>query len=219
MSIRSHCRRALPVFVLALVLPTFVLAQESDADLERTQRVSDLLRLLDAHPGASIADVGAGDGFFTVRIARAVAPSGRVAAVDISTSALAKLRERAGREGVDNIDVIVGAADDPHLAAGQYDAVLIHNAYHEMREHEAMLAHIRSALKPEGRLVLAEPMHDRSRGKTRDEQVAKHDLDADIAESELRAAGFEEIDRDNRFVPFKDVAGALWLIVARPASR
>ena len=115
--------------------------------------------------------------------------------------------------------MIVGAADNPHLTAGQYDAVLIHNAYHEMREHEAMLAHIRSALKSDGRLVLAEPMHDRSRGKTRDEQVADHDLDADIAEEELRAAGFEEIDRDNWFVPFKGVAGALWLIVARPASR
>ena len=218
--ILSNWRRALAllVLVLALAFPTFG-AQESDADLERLHRVTDLLRLLNAQPGASIADVGAGDGFFTVRIARAVAPAGHVAAVDISESALIKLRERATRDAVENIDVIVGAADDPHLAAGQYDAVLIHNAYHEMPEHEAMLGHIHSALKGGGRLIVVEPIHDSSRGKTRDEQVAKHDIEADIVDAELRAAGFEVVERDNHFVAFTDVAGGFWLIVARPSSR
>ena len=189
-------------------------AQESEAELERVHRVADLLRILGVQPGAVVADVGAGDGFFTVRIARAVGPTGRAVAVDISESALKKLRERLAHEDVP-ADVIVGAVDDPHLDAGRFDAVLIHNAYHEMTEHEAMLAHIRTALKPGGRLVIVEPMHDSSRGLPRDKQVAQHDIEADIVERELRAAGFDVVERDNEFVKFTGVAGGFWLIVAR----
>jgi len=125
-----------------------------------------------------VADVGAGDGFFSVRIARAVQPNGRVAAVDVSDAALTKLRERASRDNVTNVDAVLGATDDPRLEAGHFDAVLIHNAYHEMTEHEAMLRHIRAALKPRGRLVIVEPMHDSSRGLPREKQVEKHDIES-----------------------------------------
>jgi SAM-dependent methyltransferase len=86
------------------------------------------------------------------------------------------LRDRAGREDVTNVDIIVGAIDDPHLPVDRFDAVLIHNAYHEMTEHEAMLRHIRAALTRGGRFVIVEPMHDSSRGLTRDKQVAQHDI-------------------------------------------
>jgi predicted methyltransferase len=226
MAARHLTRRiALQAFVcsvLALVftaLQALFAAQESEADLERQNRVADLLRFLDARPGAIIADVGAGDGFYTVRIARAVAPSGRTVAVDISESALGKLRERVARENASqndlNIAVVLGAADDPHLAAGQYDATLIHNAYHEMTEHEAMLAHIRAALKPGGRLVIVEPMHLSSVGLTRQEQVAQHDIAADIVENELGAAGLEVVERDDKFITFTAVPGGFWLILAR----
>jgi methyltransferase family protein len=71
----------------------------------------------------------------------------RVAAVDISDSALKKLRDGTDRENIANVEAILGVVDDPHLAVGRFDAALIHNAYHEMSEHEAMLAHIRAALK------------------------------------------------------------------------
>ena len=189
-------------------------AQESEAELERVNRVDDLLRILNAGAGASIADVGAGDGFFSVRIARAVGPSGHVVAVDISEAALSKLRERATRDGA-TVEAVLGAVDDPHLDAGRFDAVLIHNAYHEMTQHEAMLAHIHAALKPGGRLVIVEPMHDSSRGLSRDKQVAQHDIEAGIVEQELRAADFDVVERDNEFVKFTGVAGGFWLIVAR----
>src|SRR5207237_4088575 len=175
MLFRLGCRRPLAVaftVLLVSIAPAAALAQ-SDAELEQQNRVADLLKFLGAQPGSMIADVGAGDGFFTVRIARAVAPSGRAVAVDISESALTKLRERASRENSSNVDAILSTADDPHLAAGQFDAALIHNAYHEMTEHDAMLRHIRAALKPGGRLLVVEPLHDASRGLPRDQQVAK----------------------------------------------
>jgi len=174
-----------------------------------------MLRLLGAQSGSLIADVGAGEGAFTIPIARAVAPNGRAVAVDISESALNRLRDRAGRENVSNVEVVVGGVDDPHLPAGQLDAVMIHNAYHEMTEHEAILRHIRAALKPEGRLVVVEPMHDSSRGLTREDQVKQHDIAIEIVDDELRAAGFEVLERDDAFVKFTAVPGGFWLIVAQ----
>ena len=192
-----------------------VSAQDAGPEFERQARVADMLRLLGAQPGSVIADVGAGDGAFTIPIARAVAPAGRAVAVDVSESALTKLRARAGRENVINVDAILGAADDPHLAVGQFDAAMIHNAYHEMTEHEAMLRHIKAALKPGGRFLVVEPMHDSSRGLSRDQQVAKHDIEADIVDAELTATGFEVIERDDKFITFTSVPGGFWLILAR----
>jgi ubiquinone/menaquinone biosynthesis C-methylase UbiE len=189
-------------------------AQDTGPEFERQNRVADLVRLLGAGPGALIADVGAGDGAFTVPIARAVAPGGRVIAVDISEAALNKLRDRMSREKVGNVDVVAGAADDPHLPAGQFDGVLIHNAYHEMTEHEAMLRHVHEALKPSGHFVVVEPLHDSSRGLPRDRQVANHDIEPGIVDEELRSAGFEIIERDNAFITFTGVPGGFWLIVA-----
>src|SRR5439155_20267958 len=117
--------------MLVAVTTAVAVTQESGPEFERQNRVADIVRFLGAQPGSLIADVGAGEGAFTIPIARAIAPNGRAVAVDISEGALNKLRDRAGRENVSNVDVVVGAADDPHLPAGQFDAVLIHNAYHE----------------------------------------------------------------------------------------
>lgn len=138
-----------------------------------------------------------------------------MAAVDVSDAALTKLRERASRDNVTNVDAVLGATDDPRLDAGRFDAVLIHNAYHEMTAHEAMLRHIHAALKPGGRLVVAEPMHDSSRGLPREKQVEKHDIEIDIVDQELRTAGFDIVRRDTEFVKFTGVAGGFWLLLGR----
>jgi predicted methyltransferase len=205
---------ATSVYALALAVPLSFAAPQSEAELERFHRVDDLLTLLDARPGTVIADVGAGEGFNTIRIARAVMPGGRVVAEDIDEKALAKLRERADREHVENVQVVVGTADDPHLPA-QLDAALIHNAYHEMTAHEAILARIRESLRPGGRLLVVEPMHESSRGLPREKQEANHDIEIGLVEEDLRAAGFEIQQRDLEFVKFKGVAGGFWLLLAR----
>ena len=201
--------------VLVAVTTAVAVTQESGPEFERQNRISDIVRFLGAQPGSLVADVGAGDGAFTIPIARAVAPNGRAVAVDISESALNTLRDRAGREDVKNVDIVVGGIDDPHLPVDRFDAVLIHNAYHEMTEHEAMLRHIRAALKRDGRFVVVEPMHDSSRGLTREKQVAQHDIAIEIVDEELRAAGFEVVERDASFIKFAAVPGGFWLLVAR----
>src|SRR5262249_55488687 len=103
------------VAVVVSVTTTIALKQESGPEFERQNRVAEFVRLLGAQPGSLVADVGAGDGAFTIPIARAVAPNGRAVAVDISDPALNKLRDRAGREDVKNVEIVVGGADDPHL--------------------------------------------------------------------------------------------------------
>src|SRR5262245_31954112 len=214
----STLNRRLIGFFLAVLVGSTATAgviQEAGPEFERQNRVADIVRFLRAQPGSLVADVGAGDGAFTIPIARAVAPNGRAVAVDISESALNKLRDRAGREDVTNVESVVGGVDDPHLPVDQFDAVLIHNAYHEMTEHEAMLRHIRAALKPDGRFVVVEPMHDSSRGLTREKQVAQHDIAIEIVDEELREAGFEVVERDPAFIKFTAVPGGFWLIVAR----
>jgi len=199
--------------VLVAVTTAVAVTQESGPEFERQNRVADIVRFLGAQPG-SRTDVGAGDGAFTIPIARACAPNGRAVAVDISESALDKLRDPAAREDVKSVDIVVGGIDDSHLPVDQFDAVLIHNAYHEMTEHEAMLRHIRVALKRDGRFVIVEPMHDSSRGLTREKQVAQHDIAIEIVDEELRAAGFEVVEHDAAFIKFTAVPGGFWLLVA-----
>jgi ubiquinone/menaquinone biosynthesis C-methylase UbiE len=141
-------------------------------------------------PGAQVADVGAGDGYFTTRLARAVGPAGRVYAVDISPSALDRLKRRVSDEGLENVEAILGAADDPRLPSGTLDAALIVNAYHEMRQHQAMLAAIKRALKPDGRLVILESVLTGQRGTTRESQESRHQLAPHYLQQDVIDAGF-----------------------------
>jgi precorrin-6B methylase 2 len=187
-----------------------------EAVREKWQRVSDLFSLAGLAPGAKVADVGAGGGFLTVRLARAVGPSGRVYAVDIVPRALQALRERVREEGLDNVDVVEGAADDPRLPPDSLDAVIILYAYHEMSAHQAMLGHIRESLKPTGRLILVEPT-SRLVAPDRAAQQSADVLSAQLAEDDLRAAGFHVAELRDPFVTELSGRSLQWLIVAHRA--
>jgi precorrin-6B methylase 2 len=165
--------------------------------------------------GSRVGDIGAGSGFFTVRLARAVGPTGRVFAVDVSASAVGDLKERMAREQLENVDVIFGTPGDPRLP-GELDAILIVNAYHEMHEHQAMLDRIRQALKLGGRLVIVEPVAEERRQTSREEQRARHEIASHYVAEDLRHAGFEILERRERFVEHLLDRDTEWLIVAKP---
>lgn len=181
---------------------------------EARQRTAEILVALGAVPGARIADVGAGDGFFTVRLARAVGPEGRVIAEDIDRVALDRLRARVAEELLTNVDVVLGEPDDPRLPDASLDAVLIVNAYHEMGSYHSILQRARRALKPDGRLVLVEPFDPKLRGETRDKQTKAHALAPAFALEELRVAGFDVTALRDPFV--RAGREEQWLIVAQP---
>jgi len=106
--------------------------------------------------GATVADVGAGVGYFTWRLAERVGPAGKVYANDIQPAMLDRLRRNMEARHVANVETVLGAEDDPKLAAGRMDLVLLVDVYHEFSKPQQMLRKIRESLKPDGRLVLLE---------------------------------------------------------------
>lgn len=191
-------------------------AQRDEAEREKFERVADIFAAMGARDGAHMADLGSADGFYTLRLAKAVGPTGVAYAVDIDQKMLDKLRERAKAENIHNIEVILGEAADPKLPAGRLDAVLVRNAYHEMPEYKSVLAGVNAALRPGGLLVIVEALHDNNREKTREQQVKEHEIAPEIVEAELRDAGFEILSREELFTTFtRPPPGGFWMIRAR----
>jgi predicted methyltransferase len=121
------------------------------------QRPTEVMDALGIQPGSVVADVGAGEGYFTFHLAARVGPLGRVFAEDISEEPLRKLRERAREEGLSQVEPTLGTATDPKLPPGALDAILIVNAYHEMGSYDSMLTAMFRALKPGGLLAIIDP--------------------------------------------------------------
>jgi ubiquinone/menaquinone biosynthesis C-methylase UbiE len=145
---------------------------------------------LELKAGGAVADIGSGDSpDLSLEIVQAVGDSGSVVYVDVDAAAV----ERLGRKlkDVKNARVQVGKVDDPLLAPASLDAALIVFAYHEMREHAAMLGKIFRALRPGGRLAVIEASTDKFRGSSRENQVKEHEISVKIVEKELKLAGFE----------------------------
>jgi len=214
----ATCRpvAAVAVVAVALLLTVSVFAQQDEREREKTARVADILTALGARDGAHIADLGSSDGFYTLRIAKAVAPSGKAYAIDIEQKSLDTLRERAQKEAITNVDIILSEPADPKLPPAALDAVLIRNAYHEMTAHREILKGVMNGLKPGALLVVIEAIHDNLLDKSREQQVKEHELAPSIVETELREAGFEIVDRDDAFTKFtRSPPGGFWMIRAR----
>jgi ubiquinone/menaquinone biosynthesis C-methylase UbiE len=129
--------------------------------LERDQRLDEeapdeAVRLLKIPSGASVADIGAGSGYMTVRLAAQVGPTGRVYANDVQPQMIEILRRRLEKRKITNVVLVQGEIDDPKLPAATMDLALMVDVYHELSKPQTMLRHIRDALKPGGRLVLLE---------------------------------------------------------------
>ena len=153
---------------------------------DREEDTKLLLETLEVEKGDVICDMGCGNGFYTLELARLTGDEGKVYAVDIQQQMLDLLEERADEAGIDNIVPTLGTVVDPKLPEGELDLIVCVDVYHEMSHPEQMLAEMRRALKPDGRLVLVEfraedpkvpikPLHKMSK-----EQVTK----------ELTANGF-----------------------------
>jgi ubiquinone/menaquinone biosynthesis C-methylase UbiE len=145
----------------ALRQPAPVFGHEHAEWLERHGRAEDerpevVLAAMHLKDGDAVAEIGAGTGFFSRRLARAVAPTGTVYAEDIQPEMLDMVRKYAADEGIANIVPVLGNETDPALPAGRMDWILLVDVYHEFQEPAPMLAKIRQALKPGGRVALVE---------------------------------------------------------------
>lgn len=129
--------------------------------LERSEREKEeapesALDSIGVQKGMTIADIGAGTGYFTIRLARRVGPEGMVYANDVQPEMLDRIREKSQKLDLKNIETVLGTEADPKLPAGKMDLVLLVDVYHEFSQPQRMLQAIRASLKPDGRLVLLE---------------------------------------------------------------
>ncbi len=145
--------------------------------LLQTDRVLDTLHL---HPGSTLADIGAGGGWLSVRAARRVGADGHVFAEDINPRAVETIRDRAQREHLPQITAVLGTPDDPKLQRNSVDAAVMLRVYHEVAHPSLVLAALHQALKPGGRFgVVDHPGHGDD-----------HGIDADVVRTEVEHNGF-----------------------------
>lgn len=123
---------------------------------EEEERCSLMLANLGVTPGMTVCDMGCGNGYYALQLAKLVGPAGRVLAVDVQPEMLKLLQERAGRAGVTNVEPIQGQLHDPRLPSGTVDLILLVDVYHELSHPQLMLEALRRALAPQGVVVLVE---------------------------------------------------------------
>jgi SAM-dependent methyltransferase len=151
-------------------------------DRLQINRVMDILKIV---PGSFVADIGAGSGWFTMRASRRVGAHGEVYAEDINQEAITYIQKRVAKEGLGNVQTIMGKSDNPLLPAGKIDAVLLLKTYHEVADPVALLKRLRGSLAPKARVGII----DRN-GNGEDHGVAEK-----IVVAEARQAGYELLDR------------------------
>ncbi|MFN7913826.1 MAG: methyltransferase domain-containing protein [Vicinamibacterales bacterium] len=167
--------------------------------LDRSERVQEeepdvALDAIKLTPGSTVADVGAGSGYMTVKMAKRVGPTGEVLANDIQPQMLSMLRQRLDREKIANVELVLGTYDDPRLPANTLDLILMVDVYHEFSQPQAMLKKMRDSLKPGGRLVLLEYRKEDPTIPIRPD----HKMSVAEAKMELEAEGFTLASVDER---------------------
>ncbi len=144
--------------------------------------------------GSAVADIGAGVGFYSLRLAARVGPDGKVYANEIQPGMLQLLRKNTAAQGVRNVIPVLGTDRDPKLPAGSIDLALLVDVYHEFSHPQEMIRKLRDSLKPEGRLVLLEFRAEDPAVPIREE----HKMTVDQVVAELKPEGFRLIKRSEK---------------------
>ncbi len=135
-------------------------------------------------PGMTVADIGAGEGYYTVRLASRVGVDGRVLAQDINRGALERLGERIARDRLDNVAIKEGGIDDPRLPPNSFDRIFMVHMYHEISEPYAFIWRMRSALRPKGQVIVVD----------RDRATNQHGIPPKLLFCEFDAVGYRLVE-------------------------
>lgn len=184
------------------------LALFEDPQRDHWQQPDAVIHALTLQPGQIVADIGAGSGYFTLRLARAVAPKGRVFALEFAEGTLDYLGQRLTREGINNVQALLVPHHDPLLVDGSLDMAFLCNVYHHLEDRAAYLRKVRKGLKPKGRVVIVD-FYQRE-GMPVGPPMGMR-LSEDTVEKELAAAGFS-VSEKLTFLPYQ------YLVIARPMT-
>jgi precorrin-6B methylase 2 len=167
---------------------------------EFEEQPSKAISALGIKPGQVIADVGAGSGYYTIRLAKQVGPNGRVYATDIQPEMIVLLQRRLERERIENVELVQATETNPRLPEGRFDVILMVDVYHELSQPQEVLRRLRPALKPDGRLVLIEFRKESAWVPIREE----HKMSVKEARMELEAEGYR-FDRVIDVLPWQHI--------------
>lgn len=167
-----------PHSVAPIVSPEWSTESERDHDRE----ADTVAKLLHIAPGSAVADIGAGRGYYTVRLAPRVGPAGRIYAEDITPSYVDALARRVTDSHLANVTVILGAPDDPHLPAGAVDVALLIHMYHEVRQPFALLSHLDRSLRAGATVGIVDL----------DRPTASHGTPPTLLRCEVESIGYRE---------------------------
>lgn len=172
------------------------LLEAPDRDLwQRPDQIMDAMAIADA---SVVADIGAGSGWFTVRLARRVGPQGLVYAEDVQQAMLTAIQRRVSREGFNNVKPVLGLRNDPRLPAESVDAVLLVDAYQEIEARVPILTNLARSLKPQGRIGIIDFRLDGTGpGPDADERVSP-----DVVVKDAKEAGLRLL-RQETFLPYQ----------------
>jgi ubiquinone/menaquinone biosynthesis C-methylase UbiE len=168
---------------------------------DRVGEAEEVMRLAGVSPGMSVADIGAGEGYYTVRLSPIVGPRGRVLAEDIMPGTRDRLAVRVQRERLDNVAVRLGLPQDPKLPAASFDRIFLVHMYHEVTQPYEFLWNLREGLKTDGLVIVVDA----------DRPVKQHGMPPKLLICEFGALGLEPVTKtrlagsDAYFVSFKAV--------------
>jgi ubiquinone/menaquinone biosynthesis C-methylase UbiE len=165
------------------VAPTVSDTFSTEDARDRVGEAEQVMQLAGVRPGMSVADVGAGEGYYTVRLARVVGPRGRVLAEDIVPQVRDELSDRVQRERLDNVAVKLGTAENPMLPSSSFDRLFLVHMYHEVQSPYAFLWHLRDGVKPDGLVVVVES----------DRPVKRHGMPPAELKCEFAALGMQPV--------------------------
>ena len=173
--------------------------------LERPEREweespEQMLDALGLRAGQTVADVGAGVGYLTLRIAKRIGPSAKVYGVDVQREMLVRLRKNAAKAKLSNVEPVLGTENDPRLPPGQIDLILMVDVYHELSQPQAMLQNMKKALSPDGRLVLVEYRKEDPSIPIR----LEHKMSAVEVQTEVEAEGYR-LEKTVKTLPRQNV--------------
>jgi ubiquinone/menaquinone biosynthesis C-methylase UbiE len=166
--------------VAPIISPAYSDEQTRDRDRE-AERVFERLGL---HPGQRVADIGAGEGYYTVRLARRLGPGATVYAEDIDPTFLKRLQARLAREGLTTVRTVLGAPQDPKLSTSSIDLALLSHVYHEIENPFAFMYRLRRSLGPDGRVAIVEA----------DRLTQNHGTPPALLRCEMAAVGYQRVD-------------------------
>jgi len=164
---------------------TIVSARWSDEDTrDNANEANEVMDRAGVEPGMTVADIGAGEGYYTIRLAQRIGPKGRVLAQDIVPAVRDKLADRVTRERLDTVSVKLGTPDNPGLPEASFDRIFLVHMYHEIASPYAFLWHLRPAVKAGGRVIVVDA----------DRPTNMHGTPPRLLDCEFAAVGFARVD-------------------------